>query len=310
MSAPRRRPGSPRLMLVGNIPMDITMRVGRLPRSGEDLRADGDPVVGPGGGFTVLAAARRAGLRGRFAGTHGTGPFGDQVRRGLRRIDCEVLLPALPDRDTGIVVGLVDALGERTFVSSTDAVVPLDGAVLTGLRPDPGDLVYVSGYSLGLGKASVPLARWVRALDTKHLLFVDLGPWGSRAPAEILDPVLERVDWLSCNASEAAAATGVTDPAEACRRLQSRTGDAIVLVRAGASGCWVCHPGRAPRLVATQTVDRIVDTTGAGDVHAGTFLAAVASTKTVRQAVVLANAAAAEAVTRPGAASWSVEESG
>ena len=45
-----------------------------------------------------------------------------------------------------------------------------------------------------------------------------------------------------------------------------------------------------------------VDTTGAGDAHSGVFLAALAAGLTARDAVRRANAAAALAVTRAGAA--------
>src|SRR6188472_2458711 len=89
-----------RLMLIGNIPLDLTVRVARLPTPGEDIRGEGAITV-PGGGFNVLHAARGAGLLGRYAGTHGTGPFGDRVREALSDIDCQVLLPPLADRDSG-----------------------------------------------------------------------------------------------------------------------------------------------------------------------------------------------------------------
>lgn len=292
-----------RLMLIGNIPLDLTVRVSRLPKSGEDVRGDG-AVTLPGGGFNVLHAAWRGGLLGRYAGTHGTGPFGDRVREALADIDCEVLQPPLRDRDSGWVVALVEGTGERTFVSSPDAVVAYESQVLEHLQPGPSELVYVSGYSLGLAERSVPLAGWVAVVPTAHQVFCDLGPWGARATPEVLDPVLQRVDWLSCNAREATRVSGEPDPAEAGVALQRRTGRGVVLVRVGAQGCWVATSGGAPDLVPAPAVPAVLDTTGAGDTHSGAFLAAVASGAPVREAVALANAAAAQSVTNPGGASW------
>jgi len=303
VSRERSLPDPARLMLLGNIPVDLVMRVPGLPQPGDDLLAE-TSVALPGGGFHVLDAAWRGGLRGRYAGTHGVGPFGDAVRAALARIDCSMDLTALEEWDSGCVVALVDGTGERTFVSSPNAVLPYTTEVLASLQPRPSDLVYVSGYSLGLGEASAPLAAWVDDLGPDHVVFCDLGPWGAAATPEILDPVLRRVDWLSCNAREAALLVGQHDPAIACAALQRRTRDAGVLVRVGAEGCWLAMPGCAPELVPPAPVADVVDTTGAGDTHSGTFLAALAAGKPAREAVALANAAAAAAVTLPGGASW------
>ena len=125
----------------------------------------------------------------------------------------------------------------------------------------------------------------------------------------MLDPVLARCDWWSCNQREAALLTGSQDPAEAARRLVRRTSRADVIVRAGPDGCVLAvrvpGPGMSPGLalshVAAPAVTA-VDTTGAGDAHSGVFLAALAAGRTVGQAARRANAAAALAVTRAGAA--------
>ena len=134
VSRERSLPDPARLMLLGNIPVDLVMRVPGLPQPGDDLLAE-TSVALPGGGFHVLDAAWRGGLRGRYAGTHGVGPFGDAVRAALARIDCSLDLPALEERDSGCVVALVDGTGERTFVSSPNAVLPYTTEVLASLQP-------------------------------------------------------------------------------------------------------------------------------------------------------------------------------
>lgn len=295
-----------RLFLVGNIPLDLTQRVTRLPVAGEDLRTEGAQVASPGGAFHVLHAAWRSGLRGRFAGTHGSGPFGNRIRTALAGIECQVVQPAVADRDTPVVVVLVDRSGERTFVSPADSVPPFTAPVLGSLRPDPADVVYVSGYSLGLGTASAALARWVSDLPRDRLVFCDLGPWGAAAPGETLDPVLRRVDWLACNEREVAVVTGEGDPAAAAGALLRRTGGSGVLVRAGAWGCWLAQPEATPTLMTVPAVEQVVDSTGAGDAHSGAFLAALTADRSARDAVEHANAVAARVVTHTAGASWSL----
>ena len=290
----------PRLLLVGNIPVDVVLRVPALPEAGADLVAE-SLTTSAGGGFNVLYAAARAGLPGCYGGAHGSGPYGDLVRVALRTISATLLQPPMAGRDSGLVLALVDAAGERTFVTSPDAVTPCTEEMLARIRPQRSDLVYVSGYSLGLGAASGALAGWVAAGAPERLVFCDLGPRGAAAAPGLLAAVLARVDGLSCNAGEAEQLTGHGDPRAACAALSRRAPQAGVLVRAGAAGCWLGLPGGEPELLAAPLV-KVVDTNGAGDTHSGYFLAALAEGMTPQEAVRLANHAAAISVTRHGPA--------
>jgi len=177
----------------------------------------------------------------------------------------------------------------------------------------PGDAVYVSGYGLVAPDSGAALGGWAAALPSGALLFVDPGPLVAQIPAAVLDPVLARCDWLSCNHREAGLLThpgqggagtagGPGDPAEAARRLLARGAAANILVRAGAAGCYVAV-GASPEAVHVRAPQvTAVDTTGAGDAHSGTFLAALADSLPPLGAAARANAAAAFAVTRPGPA--------
>lgn len=280
---------------MGNIPVDMVMRVPALPETGDDLLAE-SAAMRPGGGFTVLDAAARAGLAGWYAGTHGDGVLGSLVRAALAAIGCDVLQPPTRGRDTGLVLAMVDAAGERTFVSAPDAVVPYPADLLAGLHPTPNDLVYVSGYSLGLGEASRPLATWVDSIAGDRLVFCDLGPRASTARSDIVAAVLRRVDWLSCTMREAALLTRSGEADQALRELRRCAPGAGLLVRTGAAGCWLAMPGGPPKLFPAPTVGRVVDTNGAGDTHSGAFLAAIAGGKSPPQAVRTANLAAARSV--------------
>jgi sugar/nucleoside kinase (ribokinase family) len=116
----------------------------------------------------------------------------------------------------------------------------------------------------------------------------------------VLDPVLARCDWWSCNRREAALLTGSDDPAEAARRLLRRAGRADVIVRSGPDGCVLATRVSLSHIDAPAVT--AVDTTGAGDAHSGVFLAGLAAGLTPGEAARRASAAAALAVTRAGAA--------
>ena len=307
MSQPLRR-----LVFAGEAIVDLLMWVPALPERGGDVLAE-SAAVQVGGGFNIMAAAVRQGLPVVYAGGHGTGPWGDKVRAALAAEGIRLLRAPDPDADTGFDVALVEAGGERTFVTTLGAESLREPGAWDLIRVQPGDAVYVSGYGLVAPESGQVLGAWAARLPPEVLLFVDPGPLVADIPAAILDPVLARCDWWSCNQREAALLTGSSDPAEAARRLVRRTGQADVIVRAGPDGCVVAMrmPGPVMGTAMAQglSLNQIpapavtaVDTTGAGDAHSGVFLAGLAAGLTVGNAARRANAAAALTVTRSGAA--------
>jgi sugar/nucleoside kinase (ribokinase family) len=293
-----------RLVFAGEAIVDLLMWVPALPERGGDMLAESSSVQ-VGGGFNIMAAAARQGLPVVYAGGHGTGPWGDKVRAALAAEDITVLRPPDPDADTGFDVALVEAGGERTFVTSLGAESLHEPAVWDPVRVQAGDAVYVSGYGLVAPESGAILGAWAAGLPAEVLLFVDPGPLIADIPDAVLGPVLSRCDWWSCNQREAALLTGASDPVEAARHLAGRTGRTGVIVRSGRSGCVLAlrtpGPDVSLSLVPAPAVVA-VDTTGAGDAHAGVFLAGLAAGLSPGAAASRANAAAALVVTRPGPA--------
>jgi sugar/nucleoside kinase (ribokinase family) len=294
-----------RLLHLGNVVVDLVLNVPALPERGADVLAAAS-AVSPGGGFNVLAAAARQGLAAAYAGAHGRGPFGDLARAGLAAEGIDVLLPPRSGPDTGVVVAIVDGTGERTFLTAPGAEATLTAADLAAIQAAPGDAVYLSGYSLLHPANRAALMDWLPRLDHPgRVVFFDPGPLADQVPPDALAAVLARVDWLTCNAREADILAGLpdrsgrADPMAAARVLAGRQPG--VIVRTGPGGCIVVEGGGEPVAVPGFAVTAI-DANGAGDAHAGVFIAALASGSAPRDAARRANAAAALAVTRPGPA--------
>jgi sugar/nucleoside kinase (ribokinase family) len=318
-----RRPAGPRrLVFAGEAIVDVVMRVPALPPRGGDALATSAEITA-GGGFNVMAAAARQGLPVRYAGGHGTGQWGDVVRAALAAEGIGLLRPPDQDRDTGFDVALVEPDAERTFVTRLGAEAVRGPRAWDAVRTEPGDAVYVSGYGLVPPESGPALGDWAASLPSGVLLFMDPGPLVAQIPAALLDPVLARCDWLSCNQREAASLmnrgltnggltnTGLSgtspaepagDPAAAARRLLARGAAANVLVRAGAAGCYVALFASSDVVHVRAPDVTAVDTTGAGDAHSGVFLAALADGLSPLGAAARANAAAAFSVTRQGPA--------
>jgi sugar/nucleoside kinase (ribokinase family) len=227
------RPSGPRrLVFAGEAIVDVVMRVPALPPRGGDVLAESSEVTA-GGGFNVMAAAARLGLPVLYSGGHGTGPWGDLVRAALAAEGIGLFRPADPDRDTGFDVAFVESDAERTFVTHLGAEALRGPRAWDDVPVGPGDAVYVSGYGLVAPDTGPVLGEWAAALPSGPLLFVDPGPLVAQIPAAVLDPVLARCDWLSCNQREASLMSGTGpvlastadapgDPAAAARRLLAR----------------------------------------------------------------------------------------
>ena len=297
-SALSARTAPRRLVVAGSILVDILLYVDTLPESGSDTLAHAS-LITTGGGFNVLTAARRLGLRAAYAGRVGDGTFGRRVALDLESAGITALIPPVAGEDSGFDVGVVEASGQRSFLTAPGTESRLATADLARVRLGPGDAVYVSGYDLSYPVAGPALATFLTALPGRHLLVVDPGPVAAADPSSMLHTVLRRVDILSANAREAKLMTGCSSPRAAAGQLAARLAKGgLAVVRAGAKGCWLSNldvtvhvPGRPVEAV---------DTTGAGDVHVGAMLARLAAGDTVYRAAALANVAASISVGRPG----------
>ena len=311
--------GFGRLLHLGNVVVDVVLTVAELPERGGDVLAAATEVT-PGGGFNVIVAAARQGLPVAYAGGYGSGPFAALALAALRQAGVEVLQPPKNGADTGFVVALVDDGGERTFVTSRGAEAMLTAVDLAGVRAGPRDAIYLSGYGLAHPSNRSALLGWLSRLGEDNAVFFDPGPLGDSVPADVLDRVLRRADWLTCNEREAARLTGTDDPVAAAEALVRRLstplkrsaapardasaeagGQRGVLVRTGPDGCLLARWGAAPVRVPGFPVEA-VNTNGAGDTHTGTFIAALAAGADALAAARTANAAAALSVTRRGPA--------
>ena len=295
---------SGRVILAGNVIADLVIEVPALPERGGDVIGTRTEVTA-GGGFNTLVAAGRLGARTVFAGLHGTGPYGDLVRAALASEGVRALLPPRTNGDTGFTVALVDAGGERTFVTSFGVDAEMTAADVTAISAEvrAGDLVQLSGYGLVMAVNGPLLSSFAANLPPDVTLCLDPAPLVADIPAEVLNPVLARTDWLSANAREARLMSGHDDPRAAASALRERLAPgAGVLVRADKDGCWLASPdGSAPVHVPGFLVEAL-DSNGAGDAHVGAFLALLGEGVPPEAAVRTANAAAAYAVTRRGPA--------
>jgi sugar/nucleoside kinase (ribokinase family) len=250
-----------------------------------------------GGGFNAMAVAVRQGATVDYGGVLGKGLLAGVAARDLERLGVHCVSEGRPDIDQGVCVVLVDARGERTFVSHHGAERQFPSGWDRTHRPLLYKWILVSGYTLFHAASAAAMVRWFEALPAGPHAMFDPSPVIAGIDRRIADPILARCNWLSANATEAQVLTGLASPPAACKALASvRSG---ALVRVGADGCWLAHGGREPVHIPGFAVD-VVDSNGAGDCHIGAFIAAMARGCQPEEAAMWANAAAAISVSRFG----------
>ncbi|MHC8352278.1 PfkB family carbohydrate kinase [Pseudomonas sp. RT4P38] len=290
----------PRLLHTGQVMIDLVMAVDKLPHSGGDVLAQSASFEA-GGGFNVMAAAQRNGLPVVYLGRHGTGRFGDLAREAMKAEGIRIGITHRAERDTGLCVALTEASAERSFISYIGAEGELTAEDLASVRAEAGDYVYVSGYSLLHGGKAQALVDWVLDLPRGINVVFDPGPLVDSPDEPLMQVLLARIDLWTSNSAEALKFTGTSDIAEALSRLADHLpADVLMVVRDGPQGCWISQRGDRQHVPGFKV--EAVDSNGAGDAHAGVFLAGLAQGLSAVEAARRANAAAALAVTRWGPA--------
>ncbi len=281
--------------------VDVVLRIEQVPRSGGDVLAS-EHLTATGGGYNAMSAWSRQGLRAVYAGRLGEGPFCVVARDALVGDEIETPIEADISRDVGFCIALIDATGERTFITSSGSEESLRGSDLTSLDVCDGDVVLVSGYNVMYPGQAELVLHWLGTLSDDVVIAFDPSNRVLDIPTTNLDEVLSRVDWVLCNEIEAAALTGATTVLSSLDALASRSGRRGVVVRTGADGCSLAVRGRDVTSVAAFATTA-VDTNGAGDTHSGVFLAELALGSSELVAARRANAAASVAIATLGPAS-------
>jgi ribokinase len=261
----------------------------------------------PGGkGSNQAVAAARLGASVRMAGCCGDDAFGGALRSALEAAGVDIsAVRVLAGVPSGVALITVDATGENSITVAPGANGQAGPAEAAAAAAAACDALVLS--------AEIPVPVLAAALDRAragHVLTVlNLAP----APPDASGLLEAGVDWLIVNAPEAAAILGrpVPDPAaaQAAAADLAGAGAGHVVITLGPDGAVLAGPVLAgPVLAGSGTAlavpgfsVRSVDSVGAGDAFVAALGVALASGATPPEAVRLACAVGATAVTRPGA---------
>ena len=249
----------PEVIAIGNVNVDITIRVSRLPGPDEKLLADEHYVCLGGAATNFAIACARLGLSCGLIACVGQDPPGKLALEALRAEGVDVShVRAVADAPTGLAL-ILWAGGRRGLVSCRGA-----NDVLASLGLDEG---YLSEAKMVLAASVSPeLARKLAAACDRLAVPFVLDPGGPLSAERLdrLQDVLARTHVFTPNRVELTKMTGESDIVKAIESARE-AGPDLVVVKAGPDGCFVFDGSSLAHVRALEPPGGLVDPTGAGD---------------------------------------------
>ena len=287
----------PRITVVGSYATGLTMKVKRLPCTGETLLGTGYRVDYGGKGSNQAVGSARLGAKVNLIARIGRDAFGEMALRLYRDEGIDVAHVKQTDSaPTGVGFIMVEA------PSSNNCIVIDPGANELLTADDiSGCSAAFESTSVVLTQLEIPVAAAESALRLGRAggAITILNP----APVRPLPPsVLQLIDVLTPNQSEAKVLTGrspdaIIEPEQLAREL-IRNGVKQVVMTLGEKGALIVTSSSSTHVPAVPM--SAVDTTGAGDAFNAGLATALASGASLEAAVQFAVVTGGLAVTKEG----------
>jgi ribokinase len=286
----------PRLFVVGSTNIDLTFRVGQLPRPGATVPGRALHMGHGGKGANQAVMAARLGSEVVFLSAVGDDDFGRQALANLRGHGVDTRFVRVCAQPTGTAAILVDDSAQNVIV----VVAGANGAL---------SVEDVRAARAAIESADTVVAQLETPIEATCEAFTIARARGIRTilnPAPVVPGVgklLSLTDLCVPNETELEALTGLParneKEVEAALDALLSLGAKAVLVTLGSAGSVYRAQGQIERVGAFAVT--AVDPTAAGDAYIGSLAVSLASGLSLCEAMHQASAAAALTVTRHGA---------
>jgi len=288
---------APQIVVVGSYATGLTMKVPRLPTSGETLMGRGYRVDFGGKGSNQAVGCARLGAQVHFICRIGSDRFGDAAFNLYREEGVGVVHATRSgDAPTGVGFIVVEEESGRNCI----VIDPGANALLSAADVAEAETVLRSA-SVVLTQLEIPVTAAASAMERGRAngAITVLNP----APAHSLPASLLRsVDFLTPNESEAKVLAGYPPDAEVEPHVVAqdliRSGVKHVVITLGQQGALLVNADSRTHFRTVQV--QAVDTTGAGDAFNAGLAVALAHRSSIEEAVEFATFTGAMAVTKEG----------
>ncbi len=288
---------APGVVVLGGINMDLVTYSDRFPGTGETIAGDRFLTYAGGKGANQAVAVARMGARTAMVGRVGDDIFGPQLVDGLRSEGIDVSwVSVTPGESSGIASICIDRTGQNRIIQVLGANSTCGAEQASAVAA-----ALLGAHTLMLQlevPMEVSLSAAREARGTGKTVILDPGPVRAMPPA-----LLHYCNIVTPNETEAEAIVGFPvnnqdTAARAAEAIISRGAEAAV-VKLGAQGAFYVSAEASGFQPAFSV--RAVDTVAAGDAFNGTLAVCLAEGMLMSDAVRVACAAGALAVTTTGA---------
>ncbi|HUQ12673.1 MAG TPA: adenosine kinase [Novosphingobium sp.] len=259
--------------------------------------------ISGGSAANTLAGLAALGAKCAFIGQVADDQLGEVFAHDIRAGGIDFATPARPgDPPTARCLIFVTPDGQRTMNTFLGAAQFLPEAALDRALIESAALLYLEGYlwnaddSRAAMRRAIDIARGAGrkvALTLSEVFVVD------RHRDEFFALIEEgAIDLLFANDTEIAAMAETDDVARAVQAIAARV--PTLVCTHGASGA-EAHSLGAHARVPAEPIERVVDTTGAGDLFAAGFLAGHVKGESLSRCLTMGAVAAAEVISHYGA---------
>lgn len=290
------------ILVIGSTCVDVIINIRRLPRTQEDLHPTGHTLSLGGCAYNTASAIRLFGAPVTLISPVGTGLYGEFTARELEKKGFPAAI-RVPDQENGCCYCLVEAGGERTFLSWHGAEYTFQKAWMDAFDNGSFDMVYICGLEIE-EPTGYELIEYLECYPQRELFFAP-GPRGIYIEKEKMKRLYALHPVLHINESEALAlsgeraenpepAYGETPVERAAQILRSETGNTVIVTLGERGSFCLEQDGRSYYVPAipAETVDAI----GAGDSHIGAVMACLSLGRPMRDAIETAGRMAAAVV--------------
>lgn len=291
------------IIAVGDLVWDVLVKADAPLLPGGDTT--GRIALAPGGSAANVAAwVARCGMPSSFIGKVGEDVFGTMILEDMEREGVTLHTVRSSERDTGVILAMIDRSGQRSHVTNQGADFVLRPEDLPEQALREAGQVHITAWSLF---TDPPRQAAIRAAQIAHQAGVPVSfdPASYQMIREMGRDAFQEasaglpVDMLFPNRDEGKALTGAREPEAIANALARRYPDAIIVLKLDSDGCFVLSNSHAQHY-PTDDVP-VIDTTGAGDAFNAAFIARYRRDGDLGAAATFANAIGGWVVSHYGA---------
>lgn len=252
-ASPQKGAPAGRVVLMGQILVDLAVRGEALPAPGGDVWAS-DEGMHVGGGFNALVAARRMGAQAVSLSPIGQGPYSLLIQQALQRAEITDAGPRIDGVDNGFCIAFTDQSGERTFISTRGAETRAPASAWADFTATmrPGDVLYIDGYLMDHPANRQAAQAALEALPEGVQVILDVSPVIGIPQGLPMRDVIVSMNHREAQQIINQSAERGLEQGQSQRCGQAREADLVasllgrpVVVRAGAEGAYFARPAAA-----------------------------------------------------------------